>query len=136
MTVQPYLFFEGRCEEAVEFYRRAIGAEVVMLMRNKESPDQSQVAPGTENKVLHAAFKVGDSMVLASDGYSNGKPEFKGFSLSIEAPDPAAARRMFDALSQDGSVQLPLQQTFFSPSFGMLTDRFGVGWMIMVQPKQ
>ena len=136
MAIQPYLFFEGRCEEAIEFYRAAVGAELVMLMRNKESPDQSQTAPGTEDKVLHAAFNIGGSMVMASDGYSSGKPEFKGFSLSIDAPDAAGAKRFFDALSKGGSVQLPLQQTFFSPAFGMLTDRFGVGWMVMVQPKQ
>ena len=136
MAIQPYLFFEGRCEEAIEFYRKAVGAELVMLMRNKESPDQSHTTPGTEDKVLHAAFSIGGSMVMASDGYSSGKPEFKGFSLSIDAADPAAAKRYFDALSQGGSVQLPLQNTFFSPAFGMLTDRFGVGWMVMVQPQQ
>jgi PhnB protein len=139
MQIQTYLFFEGRCEEAIEFYRRAVGAEVRMLMRNKDSPEpppSDKVAPGSENKVLHAEFTIGESTVLASDGYSSGKPAFQGFSLSISVKDVAAAEKAFRALSDGGQVTLPLTQTFFSPRFGMLTDRFGVGWMVnVVTPK-
>jgi PhnB protein len=139
MNVQPYLFFEGRCEEAIEFYRRAVGAEVRMLMRNKDSPEPpppDKVTPGSENKVLHAEFTIGESTIMASDGYSSGKPAFQGFSLSISVQDVAAAEKVFRALSEGGQVTLPLTQTFFSPRFGMLTDRFGVGWMVnVVTPK-
>jgi PhnB protein len=135
MQVQPYLFFNGRCEEAVEFYRKALGAKVDMLMRYKESPEPpppGAVAPGSENKVMHASLRVGDTKVMASDGNCAGQPSFQGFSLSIDAADPAEARRLFTALADGGQVQMPLTKTFWSPCFGMLTDRFGVGWMINV----
>ena len=135
MDVQPYLFFDGRCEEAVEFYRKALGAKVEMLMRNKESPEPpppGMVAPGSENKVLHASFKIGDSTVMASDGANRGKPSFEGFSLSLNVKTVAEADRLFNALADGGQVQMPLTKTFFSPRFGMLSDRFGVGWMVNV----
>lgn len=135
MQVQSYLFFEGRCEEAIEFYRSALGAKIEMLMRNKESPEpcpEGMLPPGSENKVMHAAFRIGDSMVMASDGFCGGKPEFKGFSLSLDAATPEEAARLFNALADGGEVKMPLAKTFFSPSFGMLTDRFGVGWMVLV----
>lgn len=132
--VQPYLFFEGRCEEAIEFYKAALGAKVEMMMRFRENPDPQpgMCAPGSENKIMHAAFHVGDSLVMASDGMAGGKPEFKGFSLSVNAKDEAHADRLFDALGQGGKVTLPLGRTFFSPRFGMVTDKFGVGWMVIV----
>ena len=135
MQVQSYLSFEGRCEEAIEFYRRAVGAELVMLMRNKDSPEPppaDKVVPGTENKVLHAAFKIGETTVLASDGYCSGKTEFKGFGLAIWVKDSAAADRVFAALSDGGQVTLPLAKTFWSPRFGMVVDRFCVCWMVNV----
>ena len=138
MQVQPYLFFEGRCEEAVEFYRRALGAEVTMLMRYKESPDPpppGMVPPGSENKVMHVCFRIGDTAVMASDGTRSGKPGFQGFSLSLTVPDPAAADRLFAALADGGQVQMPLTKTFWSPRFGMVADRFGVGWMVNVAPQ-
>lgn len=137
MYVQPYLFFEGRCEEAVEFYRRALGAEVTMLMRFKESPEPPQagcVAPGSEDKVMHASFRIGETAVMASDGRCTGQPSFQGFSLSITAKDEAEAARLFTALAEGGQVQMPLGKTFFSPCFGMVTDRFGVSWMIVTAP--
>ena len=137
MLIQPYLFFDGRCEEALDFYRQAIGAQVTMLMRNKESPEKpppGMLAPGSEEKVMHASFTVGDSLVMASDGFAKGQPEFKGFSLSLQADDEAEARRLFDALAAGGSVTMPLGKTFWSPAFGMLTDRFGIGWMVQVPP--
>ena len=132
MNVQPYLFFDGRCEEAIGFYQTALGAKVDMMMRFKESPDPAACTPGSENKIMHAAFKVGDTQVLASDGRCQGKPTFQGFSLTINAKDEAEADRLFAALGAGGQVQMPLTKTFFSPRFGMVADRFGVGWMILV----
>lgn len=135
MLVEPYLFFEGRCEEAVEFYRRALGAEVLMLMRYKDSPDPpppGMVAPGSENKVMHASLRVGDTTVMASDGANRGNPAFKGFSLSLGVKSAAEADRCFNALADGGQVQMPLAKTFWSPRFGMVADRFGVGWMVGV----
>ena len=134
MQIQPYLFFEGRCEEAIAFYRRAVGAEVTALMRFKESPDPGMITPGTEDKVMHASFRVGESMVMASDGRCQGPASFQGFSLSLTVPDEAEAERKFNALSDGGQVQMPLTKTFFSPSFGMVADRFGVSWMVYVAP--
>ena len=138
MKVQPYLFFEGRCEEAIDFYRGALGAEVTMLMRFKDSPEPSSpemCPPGSEDKVLHASFRIGETEVMASDGMCSGQPSFQGVSLSLTVPDEATAERFFAALGDDGQVQMPLAQTFFSPRFGMVADRFGVSWMITVAPE-
>ena len=137
MQIQPYLFFDGRCEEALEFYRGAVGAEVTMLMRFKDSPEPPQpgmVPPGAEKKVMHASFRIGDSTVLASDGRSLGQPSFQGFSLSLTVSNEAEAERLFASLADGGQVQTPLTKTFFSPRFGMVADRFGVSWMIYVAP--
>jgi len=138
MHVQPYLFFDGRCAEAVEFYKSALGAEVEMLMRFKDSPeppDPAMVPPGSEDKVMHACFRIGETAVMASDGMCQGKPSFQGFSLSITASDEAEADRLFAALGAGGQVQMPLAKTFFSPRFGMVADRFGVSWMVVVAPE-
>jgi PhnB protein len=133
MQVQPYLFFDGRCEEAVEFYRKALGAEVEMLMRFKDCPEpEHKPSPGTEDKVMHASLRIGEATVMASDGRCQGKPSFQGFSLSLPVPDAAEAERLFAALADGGQVQQPLTETFFSPRFGMVADRFGVPWMIVV----
>jgi PhnB protein len=135
MQVQPYLFFDGRCEEAVEFYRKALGAEVTMLMRFKDSPEPPQpgmVPPGSENKVMHATLRIADGTVMASDGRCQGRPSFQGFSLSISVPDEAKAEKLFASLAEGGQVQMPLTKTFWSPRFGMVADRFGVSWMINV----
>lgn len=134
MQVQPYLFFDGRCEEAIDFYKKTVGAEVSMLMRWKDSPDKSMCAPGNENKVMHASLKIGETRVMASDGRNTGNPEFKGFALSLNAKDDADADRLFNGLSAGGAVMMPLGKTFFSPRFGMATDKFGVNWMIIVEP--
>ncbi len=137
MQVQPYLFFDGRCEEAVEFYRSALGAEVTMLMRFKDSPEPHQpgmIPPGSENKVMHASFRIGETTIFASDGRCLGQPIFQGFSLSLTVADEAEAERLFGALVEGGQVRMPLTKTFFSPRFGMLADRFGVQWMIYVAP--
>ena len=135
--VQPYLFFDGRCEEALDFYKSALGARVEMMMRFKDNPEPQpgMCPPGSENKVMHAAFHVGDSLVMASDGMAGGKPEFKGFSLSVNATDAPHADKLFNALARGGKVTMPLAKTFFSPRFGMVTDKFGVGWMVIVPGK-
>ncbi len=137
MQIQPYLFFDGRCEEAIEFYRKTLGAEVTMLMRYKDNPDppeQSKAPPGSENKVMHSSLRIGETTVLASDGHCLGKPSFQGFSLSLTVPNVAEAERLFAALSGGGKVQMPMAKTFFSPRFGMVADRFGMSWMIYVAP--
>ncbi|HTT79340.1 MAG TPA: glyoxalase/bleomycin resistance/extradiol dioxygenase family protein [Stellaceae bacterium] len=134
MALQPYLSFDGRCEEALAFYREALGAEVAMLLRWKDSPDPAMCQPGNEDKIMHAAFRVGDATIMASDGSCRGQPKFAGFALSLTAPDAAAADRLFAALAAGGEVQMPLGRTFFSPSFGMVADRFGVPWMVYVEP--
>ena len=132
MQVQPYLSFEGRCEEAVEFYRKALGAEVTMLMRFKESPDPGMCSPGSLDKVMHMSFRIGDTTLLASDGRCTGQPNFQGISLSLTAPNDSEAERLFASLAEGGQVQMPLTKTFFSSRFGMVADRFGVPWMIIV----
>jgi PhnB protein len=131
MHIQPYLFFDGRCDEALEFYKKTIGAETLMLMRYKESPDPAQCNPATLDKVMHASFRVGETIVLASDGHCEGKAKFEGFSLTINADSDADAQRLFAALGEGGQVTMPLSETFFASSFGMLADRFGVGWMVI-----
>jgi len=136
MTVQPYLFFDGKCEEALDFYKSAIGARVEMMMRFGESPekgDPGHMPPNSENKIMHASFKVGDTLVMASDGHCTGKPSFQGFALALTAKDDAEAEKLFGALGKGGQVQQPLVKTFFASKFGMLTDRYGVGWMVITQ---
>jgi PhnB protein len=134
MLVQPYLFFDGRCEEALEFYRRALGAETTMLMRFKDSPEPPPpgCAPSSDNKVMHSSFRIGDTTIMASDGRAMGKPNFDGFSLSLSVANEAEADRRFNALADGGEVIMPLGKTFFSPRFGMVSDRFGVKWMVIV----
>ncbi|MBX9826387.1 MAG: VOC family protein [Xanthobacteraceae bacterium] len=138
MEVQSYLIFNGRCEEAIEFYKKSLGAKVEMLMRFKENPDKEKmgancVPPGGDEKVMHSCVKIGDTAVMASDGMTyDQKPEFKGFSLTVTAKDEAEADKLFNALADGGKVQMPLGKTFFSPRFGMVADKFGVGWMVIV----
>ncbi len=134
MQVQPYLFFEGRADEAIEFYKKTLGAQVEMLMRWKDAPDKSMCSPGNENKVMHSCMKIGDTSVMASDGRNSGKPNFDGFALSVDAKSDAEAKAMFDALSDGGQVVMPVGPTFFASSFGMVRDRFGVHWMV-IKPK-
>ena len=137
MQVQPYLFFDGRCEEALAFYRAVLGAEVTTLMRFKDSPEPmtpSMCPPGSEDKVMHASFRIGETTLMASDGRAMGKPVFQGFSLSISLPSDTEAERLFKALGEGVEGQMPLTRTFFASSFGMVADRFGVSWMIIVAP--
>jgi PhnB protein len=131
--LQPYLFFNRCCDEAIAFYRQSLGAEVTMLMRYKESPDPTHAPPGAGDKVMHANIRIGESTIMASDGLCEGKPRFEGFALSLTVSTEAEAERRFAALAQGGKVQMPLAKTFFSPRFGMVTDRFGVMWMVMVE---
>lgn len=132
MQIQPYLFFDGRAEEAIEFYKKTLGAKVEMLMRFKEAPDQSMISPGSGDKVMHASIKIGETTVLVSDGRNTGKPNFQGFSLTVYAKDEAEADRLFGALGDGGKATMPMDKTFFAKRFGMLADKFGVGWMIIV----
>ena len=139
MQIQPYLFFEGRCDEALEFYRKTLGAEVRMLMRYRDAP-QPATGPGGSappaDKVMHASFRIGDSELMASDGLCSGKPGFQGFALSVAARDDADAKRKFGALAEGGQVRQPLTKTFFASSFGMVADRFGITWMVIAGSQQ
>jgi PhnB protein len=132
MNLQPYLFFDGKCEEALDFYKEAVGAEPKMLMRFNQAPDQSMVSPGSENKVMHAQVQIGDTTVLMSDGRCTGNTNFQGFALTLTAKTENEADKTFNALADGGKVTMPMAKTFFSPRFGMLTDKFGVGWMVLV----
>jgi PhnB protein len=135
MKVQSYLFFDGRCEEALEYYRIHLGAKPGMLMRFKDNPEPSQQPgmgePGQAEKVMHTEFTIGETTLMASDGYAQGKPEFKGFYQSIAVKDDAEASRVFEALANGGEVRVPLGKTFYASSFGMVADRFGVPWMVI-----
>jgi PhnB protein len=133
--IQPYLFFGGRCEEALDFYKTALGAQVDFVMRYKESPEPvpaGRIPPGWENKIMHASFHVGASKMMASDGCETGA-KFEGFSLGVSATSDADAEKLFNALSAGGKVTMPLTKTFWTSKFGMLTDKFGVGWMVSVE---
>jgi PhnB protein len=135
--VKPYLFFDGKCEEALEFYRRTLDARVTMLMRFKDSPEPPKpgcAAPGSENKVMHAEFSVGQTVILASDGRCGGNPVFQGFGLAISMATATEVDRAFNSLAEGGQLQAPLEETFFSARFGMVIDRYGVFWMVMVTP--
>ena len=137
MQLTPYLFFNGRCDEALAFYRQALGAEIVMLMRFREAPDPpppGMLPPGSEDKVMHSHARIGDAEFMASDGNCSGQPGFQGFSLSLTLPTEADVDRAFAALAEQGRVDMPAGKTFWSPRFGMVTDRFGVQWMLTVPP--
>jgi PhnB protein len=135
--VQAYLFFDGRCEEALEFYRKTLDAEVTTLMRFKDSPEPASCAPGSPDKVMHAELRIGETTLMASDGNCSGNVTFQGFGLGLTVPTEAEADRRFAALADGGQVVMPMAKTFFSPRFGMVNDRFGVCWMILVpQPEQ
>jgi PhnB protein len=137
MKVQPYLFFNGRCEEAIDFYKKVLGAEVRMLMRFRDNPDKpgpESVPPSLDDKVMHACLRIGESEVMASDGMCAGKPAFEGVSLSLDVASETEADRLFNALGEGGQVQMPIGKTFFSPRFGVVADRFGVSWMVVTAP--
>ena len=134
MHIQPYLNFDGRCEEAIEFYKRAIGATVLFMMRMKDSPEKppkGMEVPGSDDKIMHASLRIGDSVMNASDGRCTGSGKFDGISLSLNAGNDAEAARLFKALGDGGQIQMPMSKTFFASSFGMVTDRFGVMWMVI-----
>jgi PhnB protein len=136
MGIQPYLFFGGRCEEAMEFYRKALGAEVVRTARFKDAPEPQPGLPECfADKIMHTTLRIGDTLLMASDGMCDGKANFDGFSLSITVADAAEAERVFAALGEGGLVTMPLEKTFWAPKYGMLQDRFGVGWMVSVMHK-
>ncbi len=132
MIVQPYLFFDGRCDEALEFYKKTLGAQVEMVSRFKDAPDPAMRPPGMDEKIMHASFRIGESTLMASDGRCMGAAKFDGFSMSLTVKTIAEAQRTFAALSEGGQVQMPLTKTFYSPAFGMAADKFGVSWMVIV----
>ena len=134
--VQPYVFFDGKCEEAIEFYKKALGAEVKMLLRFKDSPEPPPpgCAPPDTNKVMHAQFQIGETVIMASDGRATGNPKFEGFSLSLSMPKETDVEKAFNALANGGKIEMPLAKTFFSAKFGMVVDKFGVFWMVLVTP--
>jgi PhnB protein len=136
MNVQPYLSFEGRAQEAIDFYTAALGAKVDMIMHFKDAPPemQAQMSPGSKDKIMHAAFHIGDTQVMASDGQCNGKASFTGIALTLNAASNAEAEKLFNALAQGGQVNMPMSETFFANRFGMVADKFGVGWMV-INPK-
>jgi PhnB protein len=133
MHVLPYLFFDGRCQEALDFYGKAIGAKTGSLMRFGDSPDKSMVNDANKNNVMHAQFELGDTTIFVSDGMAKGNPKFDGFSLTIAADSEAECKRYFNALADGGAISQPLVETFFAKLFGMVKDKFGVNWMIIVQ---
>jgi PhnB protein len=132
MQITPYLFFDGRTDEAIAFYKKVLGAQVEMLMRFKESPDPGMSTPDMAEKVMHASVRIGNATVFVSDGMCGGRAKFEGFSLAISATSPAEAERLFAALGEGGQIQMPMTETFFSPRFGMVADRFGVSWQVIV----
>ncbi|WP_266171483.1 VOC family protein [Dyella subtropica] len=139
MLAQPYLNFDGRCQEALDFYQKALGAEVTMLMRFKDNPEPQKPDchsdPAAADKVMHSAFRIGETMVMATDGYNTGGTKFSGFSLSLTVNGEAEVKRCCDALADGGQIQMPPAKTFYAASFGMVTDRFGVSWMVIALPQ-
>jgi PhnB protein len=131
MNVQPYLSFEGRAQEAIDFYKSALGAQVEAVMQFKDAPPDMQANMPNKDKVMHAAFKVGDTTIMATDGQCSGKSEFSGITLTIQANSEAEAEKLFNALAQGGKINMPMAETFFATRFGMVADKFGVGWMVL-----
>jgi PhnB protein len=139
MLVQSYLSFNGRCEEAIDFYKKALGAELIMLMRWNESPEPppaGMLASGFEKKVMHSSFRIGETELMASDGDGKSPPKFTGISLTIGGVDAKEAERRFNALADGGKVTMPLGKTFWSSAFGAVVDRFGVEWMVSADPEE
>ena len=136
MYIQSYLFFDGKCQEALDYYVSALGAKVEMAMKFKDSPapPDQKMAPVSGDNIMHASFRIGDTVVMASDGFGKGKPTFQGFALSLSVASDAEADRKFSALAKGGRIDAPLSKTFFSSNFGMVADRFGVPWMVIVAP--
>jgi PhnB protein len=136
-TIQPYLFFRGRCEEAIDYYKDKIGAEVLMMMRFKENPEKPSgdaVSPRLDDKIMHACLRINGATIMLSDGMRTGPLDFQCMSLSLAVQSEAEADRLFNALAADGNVQMPMAKTFFAPRFGAVADKFGVSWMIIVEP--
>jgi PhnB protein len=136
MQVTPYLYFDGRCEEALKYYKKVLGAEIGMMMRFKDNPEppaQSMVPPGSEKKIMHATFTVGGHSIMASDGMCGGAPSFQGFALSLSVKTDMDAEKLFKALKKDGQERMPMIKTFFASRFGMVADKFGVTWMVICE---
>lgn len=140
--VQTYLYFDGKCDEALAFYRDTVGAEILQLMRYRDMPLQpgsdtcveQSMPPGCEDKVLHCSFRIGATELMASDGFCAGKPVFEGFALSLVLKDKDTVERTFARLAEGGEVRVPVDKTFFSPAFGLVVDRYGILWNVLAVP--
>ena len=130
VLIQPYLFFSGHCDEAIQFYGQALGAATTVLMRFQEGPPNPHLPANWGEKVMHATLQIGEATLMLSDGMGPGDPNFQGFSVSLTVADTATAKTRFTALAEGGKVTMPLASTFWSPLFGMVSDRFGVNWMV------
>ena len=130
MQLNPYLFFNGQCEEAFKFYADCLGGQIEAMMSHAGTPAEEHVPAEWRDKIMHARLSVGDQVLMASDAPPEHYQKPQGFSVSIGIKDPAEAERIFNALAENGTVQMPLQQTFWARSFGMCVDRFGIPWMI------
>jgi PhnB protein len=135
MNVQPYLSFEGRAQEAIDFYKSALGAKVDMIMQFKDAPPEMKTSPESKDKIMHSAFRIGDTQIMATDGQCSGKATFSGITLTLNAASNGEAEKLFNALAQGGTVNMPMSETFFAHRFGMVADKFGVGWMVL-NPKE
>ena len=135
-TITPYLFFNGRCDEAIEFYKAALDAEIEYIMRFDESPEplpDGTLPPNFDKKIMHATITVRGVKLMVSDGCAE-ELEFLGFRLAISEPTEEQARATFRALAESGTVDIPIGPTFWSPCYGMVTDKFGMPWMVSVEP--
>ena len=136
-SVQPYLFFRGRCEEAIDYYKKTLGAEVDVMLRFRDNPDKpgrDQVPAELDDRIMHASLRIAGAEIMMSDGMKSGPLDFACMSLSLSVPSEAECERLYNALAADGTVQMPIGPTFFARRFGAVADKFGVSWMIMVPP--
>jgi PhnB protein len=130
MQLNPYLNFNGQCEEAFRFYEQCFGGKIEFMMTHEGSPMADQVPKEWGKKIMHARLSVGNQVLLGSDAHGDCYAAPKGFAVSIDVTEPAEADRIFNALAENGTVQMPIQETFWAKRFGMLADRFGIPWMI------
>lgn len=130
MHFSPYLNFDGHCKEAIEFYAELLGGEIVFMSTFAEAPDDEDISPGLKDKIMHAQLKIGDQVIMASDASPENYAIPQGIHITIGVDTPEEAERIYEALSEGGSVQMPLEETFWAKRFAMFSDRFGIPWMV------
>jgi PhnB protein len=130
MQLNPYLTFNGQCEEAFRFYEKVLGGKIEAMMPHEGSPMEQHVPPKWRSKIMHARLRLGDEVLMGSDAPPDRYQPMQGFSVTLGIQDPAEAERVFHALSERGTVQMPIEKTFWALRFGMLVDQFGTPWMI------